>query len=73
MSKKKMKRTNPKKVQKIIEGIETEKSNSLIFGGIILAITSIGFLIFVLSEKIFHLGWKLSLQSISNPLLFIKG
>ena len=51
-----MKRTNPKKVQKIIEGIETEKSNSLIFGGIILAITSIGFLIFVLSEKIFHLG-----------------
>tara|TARA_B100000579_G_C22136221_1_gene534338 strand:- start:248 stop:403 length:156 start_codon:yes stop_codon:yes gene_type:complete len=51
-----MKRTNPKKVKKIIEGKEPEKRNSLIFGGIILAITSIGFLIFVLSEKIFHLG-----------------
>ena len=35
---------------------QQEKSNSLIFGGIIIALTSIGLLIFVLSEKVFYLG-----------------
>ena len=56
MSKKKLKRTNPPKAQKVIEEKQPEKSNTLIFGGVILAISSIGFLFFVLSEKIFHLG-----------------
>ena len=34
----------------------TEKSNTLIIGGVLLAMSSIGLLIFVLSEKVFHLS-----------------
>ncbi len=57
MSKKKnARKTNPLKVQKILEQ-QPEKNNTLIFGGVLLAMTSIGLLIFVLSDKVFHLSW----------------
>ncbi len=57
MSKKeKTQKTNDKIVQKVVEQIQPEKSNTLIFGGILLALSSIALLIFVLSEKIFHLS-----------------
>ena len=59
MSKKKESRkTNPLKVQKIQKLLEQqpEKNNTLIFGGVLLAMTSIGLLIFVLSDKVFHLS-----------------
>ena len=52
---KKSKRTKVKNVQKVFEQKQSEKSNTLIFGGILLAMSSIGLLIFVLSDKIFHL------------------
>ena len=45
-----------KNVQKVFEKQQPEKSNTLIFGGILLAISSIGLLIFVLSDKVFHLS-----------------
>ena len=56
--KKKAKKTNPLKVLKIQKVLEqqAEKNNTLIFGGVLLAMTSIGLLIFVLSDKIFHLN-----------------
>ena len=54
--KKKSKKTNFKDVQKVLEQQQPEKSNTLIFGGIILAISSIGLLIFVLSDKVFNLS-----------------
>ncbi len=47
--KKKSKKTNFKDVQKVLEQQQPEKNNTLIFGGILLAISSIGLLIFVLS------------------------
>jgi hypothetical protein len=50
--KKKAKKTN---IQKVAEQ-QPEKSNTLIFSGISLAISSIALLIFVLSEKVFHLS-----------------
>ena len=50
---KKVKKANSQPVQKVNEEPKNEKSNTLIVGGLILAMTSIGFLIFVLSEKIF--------------------
>ncbi len=58
MSKKKRtKKTNTKMVQKDVEQKQQpEKSITLIFGGILLAMSSIGLLIFVLSDKIFHLS-----------------
>ncbi|WP_413678037.1 hypothetical protein [Prochlorococcus sp. MIT 0916] len=57
MSKKKQtKKTNSKNVQKVDEQQQPKKSNTLIFGGILLAISSIGLLIFVLSDKVFHLS-----------------
>ena len=57
MSKKnKTKKTNTKNVQKVVEQQQPEKSNTLIFGGILLAMSSIGLLIFVLSDKVFHLN-----------------
>ena len=57
MSKKqKSKKMNVKNVQKVLEQQQPEKSNTLIFGGIILAISSIGLLIFVLSDKVFNLS-----------------
>ena len=54
--KKKSKKTNDKNVQKVLERRQPEKSNTLIFGGILLAMSSIGLLIFVLSDKVFHLS-----------------
>ena len=54
--KKKSKKTNAKKAQKVLEQRQPEKSNTFIFGGILLAMTSIGLLIFVLSDKVFHLS-----------------
>ena len=53
---KKAKKTNTKNFQKIVEQQQPEKSNTLIFGGILLAMSSIGLLIFVLSVKVFHLS-----------------
>ncbi len=54
--KKKSERTNVKKNLQKIENQQPEKSNALIFGGILLAMSSIGLLIFVLSDKVFHLS-----------------
>ena len=54
--KKKSKKINVKIVQKVLDQQQPEKSNTLIFGGIILAISSIGLLIFVLSDKVFNLS-----------------
>ncbi len=50
------KKSNTKIVQKVIEQKQPEKSNTLILGGILLAMSSIGLLIFVLSDKVFHLS-----------------
>ena len=55
-NKNKAKKTNLQPVQNIFEEQQPEKNNSLIFGGILLTISSIGLLIFVVSEKIFHLS-----------------
>jgi len=52
---KKLKKTNPQIKQTVVGQQNFEKSNTLIFGGVILAMSSIGLLIFVLSEKVFHL------------------
>ena len=54
--KKKTKITNIKNVQKVLEQQEPEKNNTLIFGGILLAMSSIGLLIYVLSVKVFQLS-----------------
>ena len=54
--KKKTKKTNTKNVQNVVEQQQPEKSNTLIFGGILLAMSSIGLLIFVLSDKVFNLN-----------------
>ena len=54
--KKKTKKTIPLKVQKIHEQQQPEKNNTLIFGGVLLAMSSIALLIFVLSDKVFHLS-----------------
>ena len=54
--KKRPKITIPKKDQKVFEESQPAKSNTLIFWGVILAMSSIGLLIFVLSEKIFQLS-----------------
>ena len=54
--KKKTKKTNTKNVQKVFEQLQPEKNNTLIFGGILLAMSSIGLLIFVLSDKVFDLS-----------------
>ena len=53
---KKSKKTKIKNVQKVVEQQQPEKSNILIFGGILLAMSSVGLLIFVLSDKVFHLS-----------------
>jgi len=57
--KKKAKKTTPlkvQKIQKVLEEQQPEKNNTLIFGGVLLAMSSIGLLIFVLSDKVFHLS-----------------
>ncbi len=54
--KKKTKKINSKNLQKVFEQQQQpEKSNALIYGGILLAMSSIVLLIFVLSDKVFHL------------------
>ena len=53
---KKSKKTKAKNVQKVVEQLQPEKNNTLIVGGILLAMSSIGLLIFVLSDKVFHLS-----------------
>ena len=47
---------NPQKVQENVDERKSEKSNTLIIGGILIAMSSIGLLIFVLSEKVFRLS-----------------
>ena len=56
--KKKAKKTTPLKVPKIQKVLEQhpEKNNTLVLGGVLLAMSSIGLLIFVLSDKVFHLS-----------------
>tara|TARA_B100000700_G_C14476981_1_gene593296 strand:+ start:133 stop:306 length:174 start_codon:yes stop_codon:yes gene_type:complete len=57
MSKKKqLKKTNLQKVAKVSNKQHTEKNKNLIIGGVLLAMSSIGLLIFVISEKLFHLS-----------------
>ena len=56
IKKKKTKITNQKNVQRILEERQPELNNTLIVLGILLAMGSIVLLIFVLSEKIFHLS-----------------
>ena len=53
---KKSKKIKAKNVQKVVEQPHPKKNNTLIFGGILLAMSSIGLLIFVLSDKVFHLS-----------------
>ena len=53
---KKSKKAKAKNVQTVVEKLQPEKNNTLIFGGILLAMSSIGLLIFVLSDKVFHLS-----------------
>ena len=50
------KKEKAKNVQKVVEQLQPENNNTLIFGGILLAMSSIGLLIFVLSDKVFHLS-----------------
>ena len=50
-------------VQKITEEPIDEKSNALILTGVLLAMSSIGLLIYVLNEKDFNLGWILEPDS----------
>ena len=57
--KKKAKKTNTKNDQKVLEQ-QPEKNNTLVLGGVLLAMSSIGLLIFVLSDKVFHLSWYYS-------------
>ena len=53
--KNKARKTNPLKNQKVPEQ-QPNKNNKLISSGVLLAIISIALLIFVLTDKIFHLG-----------------
>ena len=52
--KKKAKQPYPLPVQKVLEEQHSEKNKTLIFAGVLLAICSIGLLVFVLREKVFH-------------------
>ncbi len=54
--KKKPKKTNAQNVQKVLDEQQPKQNNTLIFGGILLAMISIGFLIFVLTDKVFRLS-----------------
>ena len=56
IEKKKAKITNLQVGQKISKEQQSTKSNALIFSGVLIAMSSILLLIFVLSEKVFHLG-----------------
>ena len=52
--KKKARKSNHQK--KVLNVEQPEKNSTLIIGGVLLAMSSIGLLIFVLSEKVFHLS-----------------
>ena len=54
--KKKAKRRNLQPVKKGADEQELKTSNTLVFGGVLVAMISIGLLIFVLSEKVFRLS-----------------
>ena len=54
--KNRVRKTDPNLIQQVLKQQYPEKNNILIFGGVILAMSSIGLLIFVLSEKLFHLS-----------------
>ena len=54
--KKKEKRPITKTLKKGPEEEKPIRNNSLILGGVLLAITSIGLLVFVISEKVFQLN-----------------
>ena len=54
--KKKIKKTSLTQEEKVFEEPQLEQSNTLILGGIFISMCSIALLIFVLSEKIFHLN-----------------
>ena len=57
MSKQKMiKNKKHQNIQKVAKEQQTDKRNTLIFGGLILAMSSIGLLVFVLSEKVFKVN-----------------
>ena len=57
MSKKiKSKKIKSSQFQTVVGEYHPEKSNTLIFVGVIISMSSIGLLIFVLSEKVFHLS-----------------
>jgi len=58
MSKKKneKKLANSQQTQKVVEELQSDKNSSLILGGVVLALISIGLLVFVLSEKVFNLS-----------------
>ena len=64
------KRKKEKKIKKninnhnVLEEQKLTKNNTLIFSGLILALISIGLLIFVLSEKVFHLSYILKDSSL---------
>ena len=53
---KKAKKRNSRKIQYNPEQQQPDKSKTLIWGGVIIAMSSIVLLIFVLSEKVFHLS-----------------
>ena len=56
IKKKKAKKTNSQQLQKVLVEEQHDKNINLLFGGVFLAIGSMGLLIFVFSEKIFHLS-----------------
>ena len=53
IKKKKTKRTNQPQAQKVNEEKKFKKNNTLILSGVLLAMSSIGLLIFVLTKKVF--------------------
>ena len=52
----KAKKNRNSMLKKVFENDQPEKNKTLILGGVLLAISSIGLLVFVLSEKVFHLS-----------------
>ncbi len=54
--KKKPKKIKPTQVQTLLEENPPQRNSTLVLGGVIVAMGSIGLLIFVLSEKVFHLS-----------------
>ncbi len=54
--KEKVKNIKTTQDQKVVEEQQPQKNNILIFAGVLLAMSSIGLLIIVLSEKVFHLS-----------------